>query len=70
MKLNNKKISNWYKIPLILLLQLTLSTCSVVHKNTGDVLISFAEDETVPYVLASNDLDLGCAMSKAFTPLF
>ena len=68
MKLNNKKSSNWYKIPLILLLQLILSTCSLVHKNTGDVLIGFAEDETVPYVLASNDLDLGCAMSKAFTP--
>lgn len=68
MKSNNKKSSNWYKIPLILLLQLVLSTCSIVYKNTGDVLIGFAEDETVPYVLASNDLDLGCSMSKAFTP--
>jgi len=48
MKLNNKKSSNWYKIPFILLLQLTLSTCSIVYKNTGDVLIGFAEDETVP----------------------
>jgi len=68
MKLNDEKISNWYKIPLILLLPLILSTCSLVHKKTGDVLISFAEDETVPYVLASNDLDLGCTMSKAFAP--
>jgi hypothetical protein len=68
MKLNDKKISNRCKIPLILLLPLILSTCSLIHKNTGNVLISFAEDETVPYVLASNDLDLGCAMSKAFTP--
>ena len=68
MKLNDNKISNWYKIPFILLLPLILSTCSLVHKNTGDVLISFAEDETVPYVLASNDLDLGCSMSKAFAP--
>ena len=68
MKLNNRKSSNWYKIPFILLLQLTLSTCSLVYKNTGDVLIGFAKDETVPYVLASDDLDLGCSMSKAFTP--
>ncbi len=68
MKLNDNKISNWCKIPFILLLPLILSTCSLVYKKTGDVLISFAEDETVPYVLASNDLDLGCAMSKAFTP--
>jgi hypothetical protein len=66
--MNNKKISNWHKIPLILLLQLILSTCSLVYKNTGDVLVGFAEEETVPYVLASNDLDLGCAMSKAFVP--
>ena len=68
MKLNNKKSSNWYKISLILLLQLTLSTCSIVYKNTGNVLIGFAEEETVPFVLANNDLDLGCSMSKAFTP--
>ncbi len=68
MKLDIKKSSNWYKIPLILLLPLTLSTCSTVYKNTGKVLIGFAEDETVPYVLASNDLDLGCSMSKAFVP--
>ncbi|MFZ4701385.1 MAG: hypothetical protein ACOYMG_15145 [Candidatus Methylumidiphilus sp.] len=63
----NKKI-DWHKILLILFLQLALSTCSVVYKNTGDVLIGFAQDETVPYVLASNDVELGCAMSKAFTP--
>ncbi len=68
MTLNNKISSSWYKIPLILLLQLVLSTCSLVYKNTGDVLIGFAEEETVPYVLASNDLDLGCSMSKAFVP--
>lgn len=68
MRLNNKRCSNGYRIPLILLLQVTLSTCSIVYKNTGDVLIGFAEDETVPYVLASNDLDLGCSMSKAFAP--
>ncbi len=68
MTLNDKKIPYWYKIPFILLLPLILSTCSLVHKNTGDVLISFAKDETVPYVLASTDLDLGCSMSTAFTP--
>jgi len=68
MDLNNKKIFNWKKVLFILFLPLILSTCSLVHKNTGDVLIGFAEDETIPYVLASNDLDLGCAMSKAFTP--
>lgn len=68
MTLNEKNILDWKKLLLILLFQLTLSTCSVIHKNTADILISFAENETIPYVLASNDLDLGCSMSKAFTP--
>ncbi|MEI7869688.1 MAG: hypothetical protein WCI11_17510 [Candidatus Methylumidiphilus sp.] len=68
MKLIAKKKIAWHRILLILFLQLALSTCSVVYKNTGDVLIGFAQDETVPYVLASNDVELGCAMSKAFTP--
>ena len=68
MKLIAKKKIDGRRIFLILFLQLLLSTCSVVYKNTGDVLIGFAGDETVPYVLASNDIDLGCAMSKAFAP--
>ena len=68
MKLIAKKKIYWRRILLILFLQLALSTCSVVYKNTGDILIGFAKGETVPYVLASNDVELGCAMSKAFTP--
>ena len=67
MKTTKKKL-NWYKILLLLFLQMLLSTCAAVYKKTGDVLIGFAEDEAVPYVLSSNDVDLGCAMSNAFTP--
>ena len=69
MKLNNKESIICYKIiPLILLLLFILSTYVQIFKYTGDVLIGFSREETVPYVLESNDIDLGCAMSKAFVP--
>jgi hypothetical protein len=58
----------WYKILLVSFLPILLSACSLVYKTTGDVLIGFAERETVPYVLSSTDVDLGCTMSTAFTP--
>ena len=58
----------WYKTPLIVLLLIVLSNYNQVFKITGDILIGFSEKETVPYILESNDIDLGCAMSKAFTP--
>ncbi len=55
-------------ILLGVLLPMLLSSCSLVYKSTGDVLVGFAEDEAIPYALASNDVDLGCAISKAFVP--
>lgn len=66
MKLYNKESIFWYKIPLVLLLLFMLSTYGQVFKYTGNILIGFSKEETVPYVLESNDIDLGCAMSKAF----
>ena len=68
MKLNNIESILWYKIPLILLLLFMLCTYVQIFKYTGDVLIGFSREETVPYVLQSNDIDLGCAMSKSFAP--
>ena len=67
-KLYNKERIFWYKIPLILLLLFMLCTYLQVFKYTGDLLIGFSREETVPYILESNDIDLGCAMSKAFAP--
>lgn len=45
-----------------------LSACTPVYKSTGNVLIGYAEDQGVPYMLASNDVTLGCSMAEAFTP--
>jgi len=50
-----------------------LSGCGVVnhmiYKTTGDVMQGFSRDHTIPYLMASGDLAMGCAMSEATAPL-
>lgn len=50
-----------------------LSGCSalnsMMYKTTGDVMQGFSRDHTVPYLLESKDLTMGCAMSEATAPL-
>ncbi|MCL7942886.1 hypothetical protein [Marinobacter sp. ATCH36] len=50
-----------------------LSGCGVVnnmiYKTTGDVMQGFSRNHTVPYLLESQDLAMGCAMSEATAPL-
>lgn len=50
-----------------------LSGCGVVnhmiYKTTGDVMQGFSKNHTVPYLLESGDLAMGCAMSEATAPL-
>ena len=57
-----------YLLLSLLGLQLFLSSCTVVYKSTGDILLGYAEDKGVPYMLASNDVPLACSMAEAFTP--
>ncbi|TGN39006.1 hypothetical protein E5Q11_14295 [Marinobacter confluentis] len=40
-----------------------------MYKTTGDVMQGFSRDHTVPYLLESRDLAMGCAMSEATAPL-
>lgn len=50
-----------------------LSGCGVVnhmvYKTTGDVMQGFAKSHTMPYLLETGDLAMGCAMSEATSPL-
>ncbi|MBL3556062.1 MULTISPECIES: hypothetical protein [Marinobacter] len=52
---------------------MVLSGCGVVnnmiYKTTGDVMQGFSRNHTVPYLLESEDLAMGCAMSEATAPL-
>ncbi len=59
-----------YKLFLITLFALPMSGCGVLYKATSDTLIGYTEDEAVPYMLATGDIDLGCSMAQSFTPLF
>lgn len=45
-----------------------LNACSLAYKSTGDVLIGYAEDQGVSYILGSDDVGLGCSMVEAFSP--
>ena len=57
-----------YLLLPLLGMHLLLSACSVAYKGTGDILLDYAEDHGVPYMLSSNDAKLGCSMAEAFTP--
>lgn len=50
-----------------------LSGCGVVnnmiYKTTGDVMQGFSRNHTVPFLMQSDDLAMGCAMSEATAPL-
>ncbi len=50
-----------------------LSGCGVInnmmYKTTGDVMQGFSRQHTIPYLMESGDLAMGCAMSEATAPL-
>ncbi|PSF11857.1 hypothetical protein C7H09_05715 [Marinobacter fuscus] len=41
----------------------------MLYKTTGDVMQGFSRDHTVPYLLQTDDLAMGCSMSEATAPL-
>jgi len=49
------------------------SGCGVIdqmmYKTTGDVMQGFSRNHTVPFLMESDDLAMGCAMSEATAPL-
>jgi len=46
-----------------------LSACGMIYKTTGDVLVRYGQDEMVPYLMHSDDVDMSCAMGESLTPL-
>lgn len=57
----------------VLVLGTLLTGCGVVnhmiYKTTGDVMQGFSREHTIPYLMQSGDLAMGCAMSEATAPL-
>lgn len=64
----NRKIFLWI-LSLMLTLLLFFSMMNLVVKNSGKLLVSFIEDHAVPYVLKTDDVEMGCVMAKALTLL-
>lgn len=68
-----RALSGLRKLLTLTLAAALLSGCSaldnMMYKTTGDVMQGFSRDHTVPYLLQSNDLAMGCAMSEATAPL-
>ncbi|KEZ75910.1 hypothetical protein [Salinisphaera hydrothermalis] len=46
------------RLPLILIVTSALGACGLIYKPTGAVLNHLAQDEVVPHVYASDDLDM------------
>lgn len=40
----------------------------VAYKTTGNVIQGFSTEHTIPYLVASGDVAMGCAMSEAMAP--
>ncbi len=56
-----------YTLLLVLWLTTNPSLKNILYKSTGDTLIGFTEEQAIPYVLKTEDVDMGCAMSEAFS---
>ncbi|MGO1461487.1 MAG: hypothetical protein ACTHYN_02250 [Marinobacter sp.] len=56
-----------------LALSAILSGCGalnhMMYKTTGDVMQGFSREHTIPYLMSTGDLAMGCAMSEATAPL-
>ncbi|MDI9243951.1 hypothetical protein [Marinobacter sp. CHS3-4] len=70
---NRPSVSGIRKLLAATLVGTLLSGCGAInnmmYKTTGDVMQGFSRDHTVPYLLESQDLTMGCAMSEATAPL-
>jgi hypothetical protein len=58
----NQKVVIWVAA---LILTLFLTTVVLVIKSTGKVLVWFIEDHAIPYVLQTDDVEMGCVMAEA-----
>ena len=56
-------------ILMILSTQLLLSfSVNLLYKGTGEILIGYTKDQAIPYILETDNVDMGCMMSEAFAP--
>jgi len=54
---------------IVALILITLTGCSSIYRTTGWFAYDFAEDYAMPYVMKTDDTEMGCAMSESMTPM-
>ncbi|ARU54433.1 exported protein [Oleiphilus messinensis] len=69
----NNKRKGIIKLVTITMVTFVFSGCSMInhmiYKTTGMVLQGYTEEHIVPFTLEQDDLEMGCALSEATTPL-
>ena len=63
-----KKNLSYLSLVKLVCLSLLLNACTPIYKSTGDIMIGYAEDQGMPYMLATDDVALMCSMVESFTP--
>ena len=58
----NRKLCLW---TVLLMLVFWLVVAAIVLKSTGKMLVWFIEDHAIPYVLQTDDVEMGCVMAEA-----
>jgi hypothetical protein len=48
---------------------LAVTGCSSIYRTTGWFAYDFSESYAMPYVMKTDDTEMGCAMSEAMTPM-
>ncbi|MFW5444117.1 MAG: hypothetical protein ACKE51_07415 [Methylococcaceae bacterium] len=64
----NQQVIRWLAF-LLFAVFLFVASAMLIVKNTGNILVGFIEDHAVPYVLKTDDVEMGCVMAEALTLL-
>ncbi len=48
---------------------IALTGCSSIYRTTGWIAYDYSESYAMPYVMKTDDTQMGCAMSEAMTPM-
>ena len=54
---------------LVAAILITMTGCSSIYRTTGWFAYDYSESYAMPYVMKTDDTDMGCAMSEAMTPM-
>jgi hypothetical protein len=57
------------RVFIVIFSLLILEGCSSIYKTTGWLAYDFSENYAMPYVMKTDDAEMGCAMNEAITPM-